>query len=101
MKITRHQVPSVEKVEEKRIDLFFEKIRTALQQGDFEKEARVVNRLLEQGFSSTDIACAAIHELWKDGVPKAEAFINRPETEKPRPRRHNGRNAAFRGHWRR
>ena len=101
MKITRHQVPSVEKVEEKRIDLFFEKIRTALQQGDFEKEARVVNRLLEQGFSSTDIASAAIHELWKDGVPKAEAFINRPETEKPRPRRHNGRNAAFRGHWRR
>jgi hypothetical protein len=29
-------------------------------------KSRVVDRLLEQGFSSTDIACAVIHELWKD-----------------------------------
>ena len=33
----RHQVPSVDEVEEKRGDLFFEKIRVALQRGDFRK----------------------------------------------------------------
>jgi len=66
MKIARHQVPSADEVEEKRGNLFFEKIRAALQRGDFERESRVVDRLLEQGFSSTDIACAMIHELRKD-----------------------------------
>jgi ATP-dependent RNA helicase DeaD len=107
MKIARNQVPSVEEVEEKRTNLFFEKIRTALQQGDFEKEARVVNRLLEQGFSSTDIACAAIQELRKDEARKAEpfAFASRPEPEEQqRPRRwedRNHRNQSFRGRRRR
>jgi ATP-dependent RNA helicase DeaD len=109
MKITRQQVPSVEEVEEKRINQFFEKIRTALQKGEFEKEARLVNRLLEQGFSSTDIACAAIQELQKDDARKAEAFTSRPEqAEEHRPRRRPDnrserpdRNASFRGRRRR
>lgn len=59
-KIPRQQVPSLEEVEEKRTNLLFEKIRTTLQKGDFQQEARLVDRLLEQGFSSTDIACAVI-----------------------------------------
>jgi ATP-dependent RNA helicase DeaD len=105
MKIARYQVPSIEEVEEKRINLFFEKIRTALQQGNFEKESRVVDRLLEQGFSSTDIACAAIQELRKDEARKAEPFASRPEPEEPqRPRRRddrNNRNQSFRGRRRR
>ena len=105
MKIARYQVPSIEEVEEKRINLFFEKIRTALQQGNFEKESRVVDRLLEQGFSSTDIACAAIQELRKDEARKAEPFASRPEPEEPqRPRRRddrNSRNQSFRGRRRR
>jgi ATP-dependent RNA helicase DeaD len=73
MKIARHQVPSLDEVEEKRTNLFFEKIRAALQRGDFEKESRVVDRLLEQGFSSTDIACAVIHELRKDDTRNLES----------------------------
>jgi ATP-dependent RNA helicase DeaD len=72
-KIPRHQVPSLDEVEEKRTNLFFEKIRAALQRGDFEKESRVVDRLLEQGFSSTDIACAVIHELRKDDTRSLES----------------------------
>ena len=73
MKIARHQVPSRDEVEEKRTNLFFEKIRAALQRGDFEKESRVVDRLLEQGFSSTDIACAVIHELRRDDTRNLES----------------------------
>src|SRR4029077_2443362 len=61
-KIPRHQVPSLDEVEEKRTNLFFERIRSALQSGVFQKESRIVGRLLEQGYSSTDIACAVIHE---------------------------------------
>ena len=72
-KIPRHQVPSLDEVEEKRTNLFFEKIRVALQRGDFEKESRVVDRLLEQGFSSTEIACAVIHELRKDDTRNLES----------------------------
>jgi ATP-dependent RNA helicase DeaD len=72
MKIPRQQVPSLEEVEEKRTNVFFEKIRTALQKGEFQKEARIVDRLLEQGFSSTDIACALVHELRKEEASRAD-----------------------------
>jgi ATP-dependent RNA helicase DeaD len=71
-RIARQQVPSVDEVEEKRTNLFFERIRSALQSGAFEKESRIVDRLLEQGFSSTDIACAVIHELRGEDSRPAE-----------------------------
>jgi hypothetical protein len=47
----------------------------ALQRGDFEKESRVLDRLLEQGFSSTDIACAVIHELRKDDTRNLKSQV--------------------------
>ncbi len=72
-KIAREQLPTLDEVEEKRTNLFFEKIRGALQTGDFEKESPVVDRLLELGFSSTDIACAVVHELRKDEVRNVES----------------------------
>jgi ATP-dependent RNA helicase DeaD len=72
MKIPRQQVPSLEEVEEKRTNLFFERIRTALQKGQFQTETPVVDRLLEQGFSATDIACALVHELRKEDAPLGE-----------------------------
>jgi ATP-dependent RNA helicase DeaD len=72
VKIPRQQVPSLEEVEEKRTNVFFEKIRTALQKGEFQKEARIVDRLLEQGYSSTDIACALVHQLRKEEASRAD-----------------------------
>jgi ATP-dependent RNA helicase DeaD len=77
MKIPRQQVPSLEEVEEKRTNVFFEKIRTALQKGEFQKEARIVDRLLEQGFSSTDIACALVHELRKEEASRADESFDK------------------------
>jgi ATP-dependent RNA helicase DeaD len=83
-KIARQQVPSLDEVEEKRTNLFFERIRSALQRGAFEKESRIVDRLLEQGFSSTDIACAVIHELRGE----ASRPVETPQTDQPaRPQR--------------
>src|ERR1700726_1094559 len=72
MKIPRQQVPSLDEVEEKRTNLFFERIKSALQSGTFTKESRIVDRLLEQGFSSTDIACAVIQELRGEDSRAAE-----------------------------
>jgi ATP-dependent RNA helicase DeaD len=97
-KIARQQVPSLDEVEEKRTNLFFERIRSALQSGTFTKESRIVDRLLEQGFSSTDIACAVIQELRGEDsratetrppepparLPRDEgAFHKRPKNRKP------------------
>jgi ATP-dependent RNA helicase DeaD len=90
-KIARQQVPSLDEVEEKRTNLFFERIRTALQKGAFEKESRIVNRLLEQGFSSTDIACAVIHELRGEDARPVET----PQPEAPA-RPHRDENAFHR-----
>jgi ATP-dependent RNA helicase DeaD len=85
-KIARHQVPSRDEVEEKRTNIFFEKVRSALQREDFEKESRVVDRLLEQGHSATDIACAVIHELRKEETRNVDSFAEKQEVERPRPR---------------
>jgi ATP-dependent RNA helicase DeaD len=80
MKIPRHQVPSLEQVEEKRTNAFFERIRTALQGDKFHEETRIVNRLLEQGFSATDIACALVYEFRKEGASGADRT---PRNEQP------------------
>jgi ATP-dependent RNA helicase DeaD len=77
-KISRRQVPSLEEVGEKRINLFFERIRASLKEGTFQEETRIVDRLLEQGYSSTDIACALVRELRKDEVRMTE---NRAKAE--------------------
>jgi ATP-dependent RNA helicase DeaD len=112
-KIARQQVPSLDEVEEKRTNLFFERIRAALQGGAFAKESRIVDRLLEQGFSSTDIACAVIHELRGDDARPVEtrqpepparphrdenAFHKRPKNRRQHPsREREGRPREHRG----
>jgi ATP-dependent RNA helicase DeaD len=82
MKIARQQVPSLEEVEEKRTNLFFERIRTALQKGQFQTETPIVDRLLEQGFSATDIACALVHELRKEDTPLGENSSAKPREDR-------------------
>jgi len=62
-RIQRRQPPSLEQIEEKRTNSFFERLRATLQDGKFSEESVLVDRLLEQGFTATDIACAALKEL--------------------------------------
>ncbi|MBP7140968.1 MAG: DEAD/DEAH box helicase [Opitutaceae bacterium] len=63
LKIRRENVPSLDQVEEARTNLFFEKLRTTLDQGVFKRQDRLLDRLLEQGYPSTDICAALIHLL--------------------------------------
>jgi ATP-dependent RNA helicase DeaD len=66
LKIRRESVPSLDQVEEARANVFFEKLRTVLDAGQFEKHDRMIDRLLDQGYASTDI-CSALIQLLKGG----------------------------------
>ena len=87
LKIRRETVPSLGQVDEARANLFYEKIRGVIDAGQFEKQDRVVDRLLDQGYSSTDI-CSALIQLLKGGGPAtAKPAVAEPRSaEEPRTR---------------
>jgi ATP-dependent RNA helicase DeaD len=70
--IRRERVPSIDQVEEARENQFFEKLRATLGAANFKKQDRMLDRLLEQGYASTDIAAALIHML-QGGAPEGPA----------------------------
>ena len=67
LKIRRENIPSLDQVEEARENVFFEKLRDTLNAAKFRKQDRMIDRLLEQGYPSTDICSALIHLLQGGG----------------------------------
>jgi ATP-dependent RNA helicase DeaD len=67
--IRRERIPSLDEVDEARANVFFEKIRATLKAKQFTPHDRMIDRLLDQGFASTDICSALIHLL--QGAPGA------------------------------
>jgi len=67
LNIRRERVPSLDQVEEARENQFFERLRATLDAGQFKKHDHMLDRLLDQGYASTDIASALIHLL--QGLP--------------------------------
>jgi ATP-dependent RNA helicase DeaD len=63
MKIRRERAPSLDEVEEKRINVFFEQLRGLLVSGNYKKYDALLDRLLDQGYAPTDISSALIHQL--------------------------------------
>ncbi|MEI8140819.1 MAG: DEAD/DEAH box helicase [bacterium] len=57
-RILRGKMPTMGEVEEKRTDALIEKVRKVLRGTAFASQMPLVDRLLEEGFSSTDIAAA-------------------------------------------
>jgi len=78
LNIRREPVPSLDQVEEARENQFFERLRGLLQSGQFARQDRLLDRLLEQGYASTDVASALLH-LLQFGPPAGEGS-KRPET---------------------
>ncbi len=72
LKIRRERVPSMDQVEEARENVFFEKLRRTLDEKKFRPVDRMVDRLLEQGYNSTDIVAALIY-LMQGGESGAES----------------------------
>ena len=65
--VHRGKIPSLDEVDEARTSVFFEKIRATLDAKQFKPHDRMIDRLLDQGYASTDICSALIHLL--QGAP--------------------------------
>ena len=77
LNIQRGRIPSIDEIEEARENKFFEKLRETLEAGEFVKQERMIDRLLEQGHASTDIASALIHLM--------QGFTSEPPPPPPEP----------------
>jgi ATP-dependent RNA helicase DeaD len=80
-RIQRARIPTEAEVEEARENVFLGKLRATLQSGDFKNQEHYIERLLEEGFSSTDIASACVTLLQAGEAatkPNTEAY-ERPE----------------------
>jgi ATP-dependent RNA helicase DeaD len=69
-KIRRERVPTLEQVEERRANIFFDTLRTTLEGADFRRYDEHIDRLLDQGYTPTDIISALMH-LREEENPKA------------------------------
>ncbi|MBS0660909.1 MAG: DEAD/DEAH box helicase [Verrucomicrobia bacterium] len=93
LKIRRERVPSLDEVEEKRESAFFESLREVLDSGEYKKHNPMIDRLLEQGYQSTDIASALIdmhlggEERDFEGPDPAEMEARRGQRDDRGPRR--------------
>jgi ATP-dependent RNA helicase DeaD len=101
LKIRRERVPSLDEVEEARENVFFEKLRRTLDEKKFRPVDRMVDRLLEQGYASTDIVAALIHlmqggEAGAEPTAPASAKVERvvPHALSPKPAARTDDNAA-------
>lgn len=80
MRVQRGRVPTLEEVDEARSNLVLNKVRATLQSGQFKRQDHFVERLLEEGFNSADIASAVLHLLQDDDEtptrvePKSSGF---------------------------
>ncbi len=84
-KIHRETVPSLEQVDGKRADAMFNKIHAILEAGEFTQHTAFIDRLLEKGFSATDVASALLAQLVGgegSGAGASAPKENREETRK-------------------
>jgi ATP-dependent RNA helicase DeaD len=100
-KITRHRVPSQEEVEGRRADALYDAVRDRLEAGSFQGHASYLERLLDQGFTATDIAGAMFTMLRETSSREGESIMeDKPQQhgEKPmRPDRDQERSSSFAG----
>jgi ATP-dependent RNA helicase DeaD len=81
-RVRRERVPSAEQVEEKRTTQFVETLRETLEKGEYQRYDEVIDQLLEQGHSPTDIASALIDILARETAREMEPIIEvRPHVE--------------------
>ncbi len=83
MRIHRGKPPTAGEVEEARGNAFLDKLRTTLKAGDYKKQDHLIERLLEEGFGSTDIMSALMHHM-QGGEVSAAKSAAAPREEAPR-----------------
>ncbi len=89
VRIQRANMPTQDAVEEARENQFLIKVRALLAAGEYKRSDRAIERLLEEGHSSTDIASALIHLLQQgEGAAKPAGRVeeyDRPQREERPP----------------
>jgi ATP-dependent RNA helicase DeaD len=85
LKIRRENVPSLDQVEEARENVFFEKVKGVLEAGKYVKQDRFVDRLIEQGFASTEVVSALLHMMHGGEKPDAAPAAPAKPAGKPMP----------------
>ena len=83
MRIQRGRPPTAGEVEEARANVFLDKLRATLKGGEFKRQEPLIERLLEEGFTSTDIASACLAQLQSgDAAPAPRTGdYERPERQ--------------------
>jgi ATP-dependent RNA helicase DeaD len=97
VRIQRGKVPTVDEVAEARENVFLEKLRALLKSGGFRSQEPLLERLSEEGFSSTDIGSALLHLLQSGETAKAAPHpedYQRPQRDEGPGRSDNRRERA-------
>ena len=87
-RIQRGRIPTDAEVGEARDNVFLGKLRATLQGGEFKRQDHLLERLLEEGFTSADVASACL-ALWQSGddasarPPRTEAYERPERPERP------------------
>ncbi len=96
-RIHRAKIPTQTEVEEARTSQFLDNLRAILQSGEFKSQERILEVLLEEGFSSTDIASALIHQLQAQESGPAETRVpDSPPMRRDERRERPPRESTFR-----
>jgi ATP-dependent RNA helicase DeaD len=85
-RMRRGKIPSAEEVEGKRATAFAEALRETLEKGEYKRHDELLDALLEQNYSPTDIASALIHLLGEDKPSAGKGIAeDRPARDRPNP----------------
>ncbi|MFC5457134.1 DEAD/DEAH box helicase [Prosthecobacter fluviatilis] len=88
IRVERARVPSQEELEATRVDKTFEKVKAVLEGASYTNHEHSIQRLLDIGFSPTEIASALMDLLMKDQVRETEQIVEDRTGKKfePKPR---------------
>ena len=75
IRVERAKVPSQEELEATRVDKTFEKVKAVLEAASYSNHEHSIQRLLDAGFTATDISSALMDLLMKDQVREAEQIM--------------------------
>lgn len=99
--IRRTKIPTLQDVDEARNSHVLNRVRETLREENFRSQDPLVERLLEEGFASTDIAAALFYQL-QDGESnlsksdQPDPFEERSDRRQPRSDRRQGTHREFR-----
>jgi len=75
VRVERARVPSQEELEATRVDKTFDKVKAVLEAASYANHEHSIQRLLDAGFTATEIASALMDLLMKDQVREAEQIM--------------------------